>query len=175
MSYKGLPMLLHLTILVRRGTHPIAFAESLYSHLQDDPQLHQIVSPTVLMPTSSSQTSASINGQHFFPPGNGEVRRPQERHSSAVNAPTPQSRQSFPPLPGFAPPVSATHILINSFADFSLSGLPTFSRTNLQCMELLLARRRHLRTSQKILCLVLHLLPLLKLFKVMTSLFPVCI
>jgi len=63
--------------------------------------------PTVLMPSSSSQTNAPINGQHFFPPSPSDARGPPGRHGFAISAPTPQSRQNFPPLPGFAPPVRA--------------------------------------------------------------------
>lgn len=90
--------------IIPHSAHPTAPAES-HPHPQVDSQLHQIMSPAVLIPSCSPQPNASIDGQHFFAPAPSDMRGPSGRHSSAINAPTP--KQNFPPLPGFAPPVSA--------------------------------------------------------------------
>lgn len=73
-----------------------------------DPQLQQMMPPSGMLPSPSTQTTTPISGQHFFPPSPSDVRGGSSRHQTAMSAPPPQPRHNFPPLPGFAPPVSVS-------------------------------------------------------------------
>ena len=105
--------------------------------------------PSPYAPTISPTSSRDAHSAYL--PANGPPRGTVDIFNPRSDSPEPHVRKSFPPLPGFAPPVRKTHFIFNLKQRLMCSNLRYLhSLTNMQRMESFRARLRLRMMNPKI-------------------------